>query len=199
MVCRFVTREDWLRRRVERHVRQVYHRAYGAVVREFPDLMVADLDEAHGVRSAAGLRGTATGFFSECYLDQPLDAALSDLAGEPVGRERIIEVTSLASTNFAAMARLVAQIVDFARSGAMDWAVFTITPRLQRLLCRMDLPIVVLCAAQACRVANPEDWGRYYETGPVVAAMPDPALAADVPIPDRQATVAAAPAISARA
>jgi len=155
-------------------VQQVYGRAYGAVLRRFPDLMVADFDERGEVRCAAGLRRAADGFFSECYVDAPLEAVLSGLAGALVDRERIIEVSSLASRSACSSAHLIERIIAFARQVGTDWAVFTITPELKRLLCRMRLPVVELGTAERSRVANPADWGRYYDTRPLVAAMQDP-------------------------
>jgi hypothetical protein len=171
---RFVPESDRLRPPVEAHVRAIYGRTYGAVIRKFPRLMVADVDETGVVRCAAGLRRAADGFFSECYLDSPLESQLGRLAAAAVGRNRIIEVTSLASGSACASARLIGDIVEYARLIGTDWAVFTITPRLKRLLCRIGLPVAVLGPADESRVANPADWGRYYETGPLVAAMQDP-------------------------
>lgn len=183
MACRFVTREDWLRERVEQHVRQLYERAHGAIVRTFPNLMVADLDAAAVVRCAAGLRQAADGFFSECYVERTLEDALSALARQPVGRDRIIEVTSLASLNVCALVRLIRHIVAYARDRGIDWAVFTITWRLKELLCRMNLPLVVLCPAERARVERPDDWGRYYESSPVVTVLRDSRQAAIGPPP----------------
>jgi len=155
-------------------VQQVYRQAYGAILRHLPELMVADIDDSGTVLCAAGLRLAGDGFFSECYVDAPLEAVLSCLAGTPVGRERIIEVNNLASSGVRSSADLIDNIIAFARRIGTDWAVFTITPELKRLLCRMKLPIVVLGSAERSRVANAADWGRYYETRPLVAAMRDP-------------------------
>lgn len=174
MVFRFVPCGDRLRPIVEAHVQRIYRQTYDATVRRFPHLMVADFDEAGAVRCAAGLRRAGDGFFSECYVTSPLEKLLSDMAGGRIVRTRIIEVNNLASSCIGSSARLIRQIIAYSRQVGTDWAVFTITPQLRRLLCQMKLPIIVLGAAEASRVINPADWGRYYDTGPVVAAMQDP-------------------------
>lgn len=186
MVCRLVTRTDRLRPRVERHVRQVYASAHDATIRAFPDLMVADFDDAQAVRCAAGLRRAADGFFSECYLNRAFEDVLSELAAAPVGRARIIEVTSLASGSACALSRLIACIVEHARGQGVDWAVFTITPRLERRLRQLKLPLIPICPAEPSRVAHPEDWGRYYEAGPMVMALPDRGLPSTLGAPDHR-------------
>lgn len=155
-------------------MQRVYGLAYYAVIRQFPDLMVADFDDSGAVRCAAGLRLAGDGFFSECYVDAPIEAVLSRLAGKRIGRERVIEVNNLASRGARSSAHLIETVIAFARQIRTDWAIFTITPDLKRLLCRMKLPVVVLGAAERSRVANAVDWGRYYDTRPVLAAMQDP-------------------------
>ena len=52
-----------------------------------------------------------------------------------------------------------------------DWAFFTATSRLEKLLRRMRLPLITLGTASASRVPNPEMWGSYYETDPRVLAF----------------------------
>ena len=174
MAFRFVPCGDRLRPLVEAHVQAVYSRTYGAVIRSFAPLMAADFNDAGFIRCAAGIRLADDGFFSECYVDNALEDILSHVTGEAVGRNRIIEVTNLASGSACSSTPLIENVIAFARQIGTDWAVFTITPRLKRLLFRMKLPIFVLSPANPSRVANPEDWGRYYETLPLVAAMQDP-------------------------
>lgn len=173
LAFRIVAGDDRRRQPVEAHVRHVYDRAYGATIRSFPDTLIAEFDAAETVRSAAGLRFAKDGFFSQCYLDKRLEDVLGRIAEEPVPRDRIIEVVNLASTGVCSSVHLIENIIEFGRRNGAEWAVFTITPRLHKLLRRINLPIVVLASAQRSRVPNPEDWGRYYETLPVVAAMRD--------------------------
>ena len=50
----------------------------------------------------------------------------------------------------------------------MTCGLFTATGALRRLLRHTGLPYSSLGKASAARVANPEDWGTYYETDPEV-------------------------------
>ena len=86
MAFRYVPDGSRLRPLVESHVREVYGRTHGAVVRNFPRLMVADVDANGQIHCAAGLRRAGDGFFSECYVDMPLEIELSRLTGHSVGR-----------------------------------------------------------------------------------------------------------------
>ena len=52
-----------------------------------------------------------------------------------------------------------------------DWAFFTATSRLEKLLRRMRLPLLNLGPASVDRVPSRENWGSYYETDPRVLAF----------------------------
>jgi hypothetical protein len=162
-----------LRGAVERHVRSVFASTYGARIRSFPGLMVAEA-EAGAVTVAAGLRTAAEGFFSEHYFDSPLEDVLGAAEGETVERGAIVEIANLAASRSGRVARLIDGIVALAAARGAEWAVFTITPRLYALLTRLGHPIVVLGAAERAFVPRPDDWGTYYDTAPVVAAMRRP-------------------------
>lgn len=162
-----------LRDTVERHVSSVFSTTYGASIRSFPAVMVADA-EGGAVNAAAGLRTHSEGFFSEHYFDKPLENVIADADGEPVAREAIVEIANLASVRCGKVAKLIEGIIALAAASGAEWAVFTITPRLQSLLTRLGYPIVVLGSADRDRVPHPGDWGSYYETAPVVAAMRRP-------------------------
>ncbi len=174
MTIRFVTPEHQLRKTVEQHIRQVYKTTYNATLRSFPYLIAADVDDEETIGCAVGLRMTTDGFFSECYVDRPLDEIVSEIALETIARDRIVEITNLASNSSCSLARMVPSIVEFTHQNGMEWAVFTITPRLKKRFCRMKFPIREICAAERSRVANPEDWGSYYETLPMVAVLKIP-------------------------
>ena len=137
-------------------------------------LMVADT-EGGAVNAAAGLRTSAEGFFSENYFDQPLEDVIADADGKPVAREAIVEIANLASVRCGKVAKLIEGIIALAAASGAEWAVFTITPRLQALLARLGYRVVVLGQAGRESVPHPGDWGSYYETSPVVAAIRRPA------------------------
>jgi hypothetical protein len=179
MDCRVVRRDEKIRPVVEQYVRQAYLKSYEARIANFPATMIVDSLEDGMIKAAAGVRLADEGFLSECYLDASLEEILSDLSGEQVRRDRIIEVTTVAANGACPLARLIGEVTRFARLNGADWAVFTITSRLQRLLRHMTLPIVELCPAEASRISNPAEWGTYYETRPVVTVMQDRSRSAD--------------------
>ena len=158
-----------LRATTETFIRGVYRETYGAQIDQFAPLLVASLDDTN-VQCAAGLRFEEDGFFSERYLDQPVDRILTGLGGVPIWRDEIFEVTSLASQSPSDVPRFFRQIAAFGKAGGFQWAFFTATERVQRLLTRMKLPMNTLSAADPARVERPEQWGSYYSARPVVLA-----------------------------
>lgn len=120
------------RDRVEEMVRTVYANTYGARIASFPDLMAAVVDRAGEPLCAAGLRTAASGYFSECYLDLPVEASIAAAAREPVARGQVLEVTTLASVRSALSPALVRFVIEFAGSMGICWGTFTVTARLRR-------------------------------------------------------------------
>ena len=159
------------RARTEAFIRGVYAEAFGAVIPAFPNLLAAAFDKAGAPLCAAGLRFADDGFFSEAYLDRPIEARLSAEGRRPVSRRRIFEVTTLASRSPMASLRFVNRIGDFGRTRDFEWLFFTATDRLQRLLRWMGHPLVVLGAADPRRIADPERWGSYYTYLPRVCGI----------------------------
>ncbi|HIJ44247.1 MAG: thermostable hemolysin [Rhodospirillales bacterium] len=162
-----------LRQAAESLVRTIYAKQYGAIPREFPEMLVALLNKQDQPVCVAGVRFGEDGYFSETYLDGPLEAALSAAAGKLVSRQTILEVTNLACIRIGSSFMLVHEIVAHCRGQGMRWGVFTATRRLRRVIGASCLPLLKLVPARRRRVANPLDWGTYYETDPWVCAMPD--------------------------
>jgi len=166
-----VSREHELRPHVERFIADVYYEHYRASVNCFPPDLVAMLAEDGQCICASGLRYAHTGFFSECYLDLPIEQALSQAVRKVVPRERIFEVTGLASRAPRAATRFLRAVVAYGELAGFDWAFFTATNRLRELLNRINLPPLALAAADPARVLNAEIWGSYYESVPIVCAV----------------------------
>jgi hypothetical protein len=122
---------------------------------------------------AAGLRDAERGFFSEVYLEQPVETLLSRMSGVPVSREEIIEVVSLACPSRRATLPLVDAITAEGRRRGMTWGLFTATAPLMALLRRAEAPLLALAEAAPERLVEARNWGRYYETAPWVCALRD--------------------------
>jgi hypothetical protein len=160
-----------LRDRTEDCIRGVYQRAYGARIASFPELLVVAIDGKAQPICAAGLRTELDGFFSESYLDRPVEQILTALAGRNMERGRIFEVTTLASREVKSSPNFMRQIACLGKTSGFEWSIFTATSRLRMLLRRLGLPLMVLGRADPARIENAEQWGSYYEHSPMVCAV----------------------------
>lgn len=169
----FIGPADRGRDRAEAHVRAVYRDVYGADLRTFAPLLVAAADAAGRIVCVAGIRTAPDGFFLNAYLDQPIEAALSEFGRGPVPSETILEVVSMASTSPFPVLPVLDAIVAWGRGRAIDWGVFTATAPLRHLLTRAGMPYAEICAARPRCVADPDVWGSYYGADPRVCAYSD--------------------------
>jgi len=160
-----------LRPSAERLIKAAYMLSYGAHIRSFPNTLIVLSDRNDKVHAAAGLRDSSEAFFSEYYLDDTIEAVIGGLTGQRVGRKKIIEASCLASRTPAISVNFMRELVLYGGELEFDWAFFTATSRLERLLLRMRLPLITLAKASASRVPDPEIWGTYYETDPRVVAF----------------------------
>ncbi len=164
-------RDDHLRPAAERLITEVYAHHFGARVTTLPDTLVTMTDGEGAVRCAAGLHFASDGFFSEIYLDAPIETLLSALRRTPTRRDKIFEVTSLASQAPHLVGGFLRKIVGCGHAAGFDWAFFTAIAPLAALLERMNLRLVALADAESVRVPNPEIWGSYYAFAPRVYAV----------------------------
>jgi hypothetical protein len=166
-----IPRNDDLRPKAEQLITEVYARHYGACITAFPDTLVARIAADNSVECAAGLRFAADGFFSEAYLDAPIDLLLSAIRYHSVRREKIFEVTSLASRAPHLVGSFLRKTIACGEAAGFEWAFFTATLPLKALLERLRVPLVMLADAERSRVPNPDAWGGYYELAPRVYAV----------------------------
>lgn len=166
-----IPRGDGLRPQAEQLIADVYARHYAARITTFPDMLVARIGGDDVIDCAAGLRFAVDGFFSEVYLDMPVEVLLSAIRRSVVRRDRIFEVTSLASRAPHLVGSFLRKIIAGGEAAGFEWAFFTATARLSELLERLNLSLAPLAEADRSRVANPEDWGSYYELAPRVYAV----------------------------
>jgi hypothetical protein len=171
MPSAIIPRNHGLRPEAERLIAEVYALHYSARITTFPKTLIGMLGDDGALLCAAGLRFAADGFFSECYLDAPIDAVLSGVWRSPVRREMIFEVTSLASRAPHRVGSFLRKIIACGEAAGFEWGFFTATAPLKLLLDRIGLPLMPLAAADRSRVAYPEAWGGYYELGPSVYAV----------------------------
>jgi Thermostable hemolysin len=160
-----------LRSASEACIGEVYERAFGARQLAFPAALVALIDAADRLLCVAGLRTAADGFFSEIYLDEPIEQLLVRRFGVATPREALFEVTTLASPSVTASAFFMRRIAELGERVGFMWSFFTATERLRTLLSRIGITVVELEIAERSRITHPERWGSYYDHAPKVCAV----------------------------
>lgn len=160
-----------LRPEVEACVTQVYKRAFDARDLSFPPRLIALVDRSGLPICAAGLRTYREGFFSEVYLDGPIEDVLTAWIGHPVRRCEVFEITTLASRAGEVSPHFIRQIVMLGKRAGFRWCFFTATVRLRSLIQRLRIPVAELGPADPARIAEAWRWGRYYAEEPVVCAV----------------------------
>ena len=154
---------------IEAHFLQTH-----AAVITVPDVRLAVARSATGaILGAAGVRDAARRFFSQVYLDSPVDQVLTRLSGSPFGPEEVIEVVSMACPRSSATLPLIEAVTAEGRRTGKCWGLFTATGPLMRLLRRSGVPLLPLAPARPDRLPGAACWGRYYETDPWVCALQD--------------------------
>jgi hypothetical protein len=154
-----------------RFIRVTYRLHYNAHVAHLPKNIIALVDRQNKVHCAAGLRDFSEPYFSEYYLDDHIEGVISVISGKPVKRYEIVEVSCLASRTPAASLHFIRDLILYSDELAFNWAFFTATSRLEKMLRRMHLPLINLGVASSNRVPSPEMWGSYYQTNPRVLAV----------------------------
>ncbi|MDR3517732.1 MAG: thermostable hemolysin [Azospirillaceae bacterium] len=167
--------EHRLRPAVESTIRSAFHRGHDARLTTLPHWLVARVDDT-GVIGAASLRFAEDGFFSEHYLDQPVERAIAQQTGTTPDRRELAEVGGLAAGRPGEIRDMIGGIVGFLQDRGMRWAFFTATIRLRFLLRRTGIPLIDLATADPARIEAAESWGRYYQQQPRVVAVGDDRL-----------------------
>lgn len=150
------------------HAHAVYRDIYGADLRRFAPLLVVAQNCAGQIVCVAGIRTSADGFFSDVYLDKPLDQVLSSSGHGPIAANAVVEVVSLASTSPFPVLPVLDAIIGWGHGRGMGWGLFTATAPLRRLLRHAGLPFIEACAARSESLPGAENWGSYYQRDPWV-------------------------------
>ena len=152
-------------------VRTAYLDSYGARLAGLPATMVALVDGQSRILCAAGLRSAPEPFLSESYLEAPVEAVIAERTGKSPRRSEFVEATGLASRMPALSVHFMRELILYGETLGFNWAFFTATNRLEKLLRRINLPLIELGHARRERVPGPEAWGTYYDNSPTVLAI----------------------------
>jgi hypothetical protein len=170
---------DALRSIVEIFIRNVYTTEYGAQLQKFPSRLFALMNERAEIICAAGVRLQEDGFFSELYLDSPIEQALGTASKRTITRGEIFEVTTFASRAPRATMQFIKSLGMFGELNGFAWSFFTLTQRLHRLVERLGYPLTHLADADYRRIPGHQRWGTYYASQPKVFAIASPRLGLD--------------------
>src|ERR1700688_3721075 len=166
-----VPRSDRLRSIVEDAIRTLYWKRYEAFLSSFAQTIVAELSQSGSVECAAGIRFGNEAFFSECYLDLPMERLLQDHLGRTGHRDKIVGVSHLAAPSSGRSLPFVKNLIELLRMRDAEWAIFTATRPLRSLLRRNRLAMIELGCADRNRVPSPESWGQYFKHDPRIMAV----------------------------
>ncbi len=157
------------RQRPEQLIREVFRRTYGARVDAFYPLLLA-FEGAAGMHAALGLRdGGSAHFFSEHYLDLPVQARLGEALNAPVERNLIVELGNLAIIDPGQARWLIAALTAYLHAAGYRWVVFTLVPALYNAFRRMGVELIELGLADPVRLPDAgASWGSYYLRRPRV-------------------------------
>jgi hypothetical protein len=158
---------------VEKFIRNCFAQMHGATIHHFMPRLLSlhagrgDMVAAFGLREAAG-----SDLFLESYFDRPIEEVLQTRLGQDVQRGDVIEVGHLSVCYPGAARWLIVALTALLRQAGYRWVVFTGTATLRNGFHRLGLRPVQLgvAAVQHLPPAERADWGRYYESSPVVMA-----------------------------
>lgn len=159
------------RAEAESFIRQVFARHHAADVTSFaPNLVL--FERRQQIVAACGWRPAASEkLFLECYLEQPIEHAMTGLAQQPVRRDEIVEVGNLAADKPGGTIQVVLALTAHLDRLGYKWLTFTATRELIAILNRLGLPALALAPADPQRLGEAAAaWGSYYSQQPVVVA-----------------------------
>ncbi|MBI5437240.1 MAG: thermostable hemolysin [Nitrosomonadales bacterium] len=162
------------RAEIERFISDIFHQAYGAEIKRFKPCLMSLRDQDNKLVAACGFRNAALEpLFLETYLDQPIEAVLSERTGFPVKRSDIVGVGNFSVAEPGMARHLIAAIVTQLHATSKQWAVFTAVPIVRNAFIKMNLNPVILGDADKNRLPPEEqaEWGSYYAQKPQVMAI----------------------------
>lgn len=161
--------QDTHRCEVERFIKRLFRRAYGARIKHFPPYLLS-MRQDDRLLAALGIRAASSGsLFLERYLDRPIESTLARVFHCPTDRDRIVEVGSLVSGHAGGARALITTLTAYLSGAGYEWVVFTATPTVRNNFVRLGIELTPLVKADKTRLGDEQhEWGSYYETDPVV-------------------------------
>ncbi|MEN5301157.1 thermostable hemolysin [Pseudomonas sp. TWI628] len=162
--------DDQGRGELEHFIHQCFANVHQADVHHYlPELLA--LRDHHGrLMAAAGMRPASSGpLFLEGYLDEPLENAVSRVAGVTLGRECMVEVGNLASLSAGSARIMITTVTWLLATRGLQWVAFTGASTLINSFQRLGLVPTVVAQADPARLdESAQHWGHYYDQHPQV-------------------------------
>lgn len=158
---------------MERFIRRIFHKAYGARVDTFCPRLLAFSSAGSGqLRAVVGYRdGAIRPLFSEHYLDGPAERLMGMRLAQPVHRHHLVEVGNLAMAHPGQARWVIAATTVYLRAAGYRWVLFTAVTPLFNAFRRLGLRPIPLAEADPRRLDDDgQAWGRYYDGAPMVYA-----------------------------
>ena len=154
-----------------------YRQAFEATVRVAPTQVLTLTEQTDsGLVLLACLTltsGEGRSFFSEQYLDRPVEDALLPLAGNGVDRNQIVEVGGLASARPSAGKELMSHAPWLVLGLGYRFALITATEQVRYLVAKIGMDFHTIAAASRERLQEDQraGWGQYYANNPVTGVI----------------------------
>lgn len=155
---------------LEAFIAATFRRTYGAELHHFCRTLVGCRNDDGQWTAALGFSLAADGpLFLEQYLDAALQEAVGERIGEPLSRQRFVEVGNLAAVHPGAARALIVSTTRLLHGQGLHWVAFTATTSLLNSFARLRLQPQVLADADPSRLPDAgRHWGTYYDSNPQV-------------------------------
>lgn len=157
---------------VEQFITNYFYKSHQAEIGAFlPNILTARTKK--NITSTLGFRlgSDQQPFFLEQYLKDNVETTLSHLLGHSIERPSLVEIGNLTSSYPGASQMLFILIVVILHEAGYEWALFTVTPQVQKMVDDLGIVSHKICDATAdCLGDNGESWGGYYKNKPNVIA-----------------------------
>lgn len=156
---------------LEQFIHDVFNRAFGADLRSFyPNLLA--FTTGTQTRGVVGYRdGMVKPLFSEQYLESPAESVIGIHLGQDIERRQLVEVGNLALAGRGEVRWVIAAMTVFLYAAGYRWVLFTAVKPLYNAFQRLGLRPVQIAKPDPERLPQGGiNWGRYYQSGPVVCA-----------------------------
>jgi hypothetical protein len=167
----FRGQHDTGRKPMEGFIHHTFQQAYGAELRVFYPNLTA-FTTCGLIRGVVGYRnGVEQPLFSEQYLDTPVEKVMTTHVDQVVERPHVVEVGNLALSGTGEARWVIAAMTVLLHAAGYRWVLFTAVKPLFNAFQRLGLRPIQIATPDPKRLPDGgNNWGSYYEAGPMVYA-----------------------------